>query len=100
VEKILAARRVDVLMAPRSSAALRMCEEWPPDLLIVDVATRTATSLPSECLGSSPARPGLLITGHYKDVPSSSKLPQVRSLKKPFFPSDLIARLRELLPGA
>jgi FixJ family two-component response regulator len=42
----------------------------------------------------------LLISGHYKDPPAAAKSGQVKFLKKPFFPSQLIQFLHELLPGA
>jgi DNA-binding NtrC family response regulator len=101
VEKMLGARHVDVLVAPRPSAALRICEERPLDLLIADVALpeMNGDKLAERVLKLQPGAAVLLISGHYKDVPSAAKLPQVRFLKKPFFPSDLIAHLRELLPG-
>jgi len=40
----------------------------------------------------------LLISGHYKEPPAAAKSGQVKFLKKPFFPSQLIQYLRELLP--
>jgi CheY-like chemotaxis protein len=39
----------------------------------------------------------LLISGHQKEPPAA-KSAQVRFLQKPFFPSELLANLRELLP--
>ena len=38
----------------------------------------------------------LLISGHYHQVPPD--VGRVRHLKKPFFPSDLLAHLQALLP--
>jgi two-component system cell cycle sensor histidine kinase/response regulator CckA len=100
VEKMLGARRVNVLMAPRPSAALRICEQQPLDLLIADVALpeMDGDKLAERVLKLQPGAAVLLISGYYKDLPSSARLPQVRFLKKPFFPSQLIAQLRELLP--
>jgi DNA-binding NtrC family response regulator len=39
----------------------------------------------------------LLISGHYREAPHNAR--QIRFLPKPFFPSDLLDHLRELLPG-
>ena len=43
-----------------------------------------------------PAASALVISGHYGEIPRNSA--RIRYLKKPFFPSDLIGHLRELLP--
>jgi DNA-binding NtrC family response regulator len=69
VEKMLKARQVKILLAPRPSEALAICASQPVDLLI---------------------------SGHYHEVPPDSE--RVRHLKKPFFPSDLVAHLHALLP--
>jgi hypothetical protein len=42
----------------------------------------------------------LLISGEAKEAPVLSKSRQVRFLRKPFFPAQLIDCLRELLPEA
>jgi DNA-binding NtrC family response regulator len=101
VEKMLGPRKVTVLMAPRPSAALRMCEAQNVDLLIADIALpeMDGDKLAERILKLQPNASVLLISGHYKDAPAS-RLGQVRFLKKPFFPSQLIEQIRELLPGA
>ena len=100
VEKMLAPRQVKVLLAPRPSAALRICEEHPPDLAIIDVALpeMDGDKLAERILKLQPGASVLLISGHYNSVSPALRLPQVRFLKKPFFPSQLIAALQELLP--
>jgi hypothetical protein len=40
----------------------------------------------------------MLISGQAK-MPSAAKLPNVRFLRKPFFPSVLVQQLRELMEG-
>ena len=102
VEKMLGPRRVKVLVAPRPSAALRLCEEQPPDLAIVDVALpeMDGDKLAERILKLQPDAAVLLISGHYNGLPPALQLPRVRFLKKPFFPSQLIERLQELLPEA
>jgi CheY-like chemotaxis protein len=42
----------------------------------------------------------LLISGYAREAPKLGKAGQVRFLRKPFFPSDLIERLMEMLPEA
>ena len=102
VERMLASRKVNLLTAPRPSAALRICEQQPLDLLIADVALpeMDGDKLAERILKLQPGAAVLLISGHSKDVLGNSRLPQVRFLKKPFFPSQLIEYLRELLPDA
>jgi CheY-like chemotaxis protein len=102
VEKMLGPRAVKVLLAPRPSAALRICEEQPPDLAIVDVALpeMDGDKLAERILKLQPKAAVLLISGHFNSLPPALCLPRVRFLKKPFFPSQLIEHLRELLPEA
>ena len=99
VQKMLGPRNVNVLVAPRPSAALRICEEQKVDLLIADMALpeMDGDKMAERILKLQPGASVLLISGHYKDVPP--RLGHVRFLKKPFFPSQLIEHLRELLPG-
>jgi CheY-like chemotaxis protein len=100
VEKMLKPRNVRILLAPRPTEALRICEEHTIDLLISDMrmpemdglklAERVRTLHPEAAI--------LLISGHYREAPPAAK--QIRFLAKPFFPSELIRHLRELLPEA
>jgi CheY-like chemotaxis protein len=100
VQKMLGPRKVNVLVAPRPSAALRICEEQKVDLLIADMSLpeMDGDRMAERILKLQPGASVLLISGHYKDVPP--RLSHVRFLRKPFFPSQLIEHLRELLPGA
>lgn len=99
VEKMLGARKVRVISAPRPSEALRICEQQPIDLLISDMVMpeMEGSRLAERVLKLHPDASVLLISGHYKDAPKLGKPGQVRFLKKPFFPSDLLALLREIL---
>lgn len=98
VEKILGSRPVSVLLASGPSAALEICERQPVDLLISDVVMpeMDGHKLVDRVLKRYPAATALLISGQYKEMPRNST--RIRYLKKPFFPSDLIGHLRELLP--
>lgn len=98
VEKMLKARQVKILLAPRPSEALAICASQPVDLLISDVAMpeMDGNKLADRVLKQCPGASVLLISGHYHEVPPDSE--RVRHLKKPFFPSDLVAHLRALLP--
>jgi CheY-like chemotaxis protein len=101
VEKMLGARpvKVNVLVAPRPSKALQICEAHPVHVLITDMAMpeMDGTKLAERVLKLQPNVKILLISGHYKDPPPCAGTGRVRFLKKPFFPSQLLEHLRELL---
>jgi DNA-binding NtrC family response regulator len=99
VEKMLKPRPIKVLMAPRAADALRICEQEPVHLLISDVAMpeMDGNKLADRVLRLYPDASVLLISGHYKDLPEV-KSERLRYLRKPFFPSELIRQLREMLP--
>jgi len=98
VEKMLKARPVNILMAPRPSEALAICDREAIHLLISDVSMpeMDGNRLADKVLKRFPEASVLLISGHYRTLPEDTA--RVRHLKKPFFPSDLIGHLRELLP--
>jgi CheY-like chemotaxis protein len=100
MEKMLKARAVTVLLAPRPSEAIRICESQPIHLLISDVAMpeMDGMKLADRVLTLQPKASILLISGKYKDGDSPSGDHRMRFLPKPFFPSQLIACLNELLP--
>jgi two-component system cell cycle sensor histidine kinase/response regulator CckA len=100
VEKMLKSRRVRILVAPRPSDALHICETQQVHLLITDVAMpeMDGPTLAERVLERQPEAFVLLISGHYKHPPANERPGRVRFLKKPFFPSQLIEHLQELLP--
>jgi DNA-binding NtrC family response regulator len=100
VEKMLKPRQVKVLLAPRPSDALLIVERERVDLLISDVAMpeMDGTKLADRVLKLQPSASVLLISGHYKDDEGPNRNARMRFLSKPFFPSQLLAHLRELLP--
>jgi len=100
VEKMLGGRRGNVLVAARVSAALEICESQPVDVLISDVVMpgMDGHRLAERVLELHPQASVLLISGHCRDAPQVGRPGQVRFLRKPFFPSQLIEVLRELLP--
>ena len=100
VEKMLRPQGVTVLSANRPSDALRICEEQTVDVLISDVVMPEMDGgrLAERFLKLRPEGRVLLISGQAR-LPSAAKLPNVRFLRKPFFPSMLVAQLRELLDG-
>ena len=102
VEKMLQARNVNVLLAPRPAEALAICESQPVHLLISDVVMpeMDGGKLAERVLKLHPEAAVLLISGHYNEPPPSARNRQVAFLSKPFFPSDLLRHLRELLPEA
>ncbi|HTS31092.1 MAG TPA: response regulator [Bryobacteraceae bacterium] len=99
VEKMLRPRNVKVLLAPRPGEALQICQQQAVHLLISDVLMpeMDGNKLAERVLKLHPEAAILLISGHCKEPPAA-KSGQVRFLKKPFFPSQLIQFLRELLP--
>jgi CheY-like chemotaxis protein len=100
VEKMLKPRGVRVLVAPRPSEALRICEEEPVDVLISDYSMpeMDGAKLADRVMKLRPETTVLLISGRYKDGDAPTADGRVRYLPKPFFPAQLIAHLRELLP--
>lgn len=99
VEKMLRPRRVKVLSAPRPGEALQICEREPVDLLISDVSMpeMDGEKLAERVLKLQPQTRVLLISGMYGE-PAAAKAGRVHFLKKPFFPSQLLEQLQELLP--
>jgi len=68
VQKMLGPRKVNVLVAPRPSAALRICEEQKVDLLIADMSLpeMDGDRMAERILKLQPGASVLLISGHYK----------------------------------
>jgi two-component system cell cycle sensor histidine kinase/response regulator CckA len=101
VEKMLRPRNVNVLLAPRPTEALLICQQQAVHLLISDVLMpeMDGNKLAERVLKLHPEASVLLISGHYKE-PAAGKAGQIKFLKKPFFPSQLIQFLQELLPEA
>lgn len=99
VEKMLKPQVFKILVAPRPSQALEICGREPVHLLISDIAMpeMDGRKLMTKVLQLQPEASVLLISGHYREEPPS-KDGRVKFLKKPFFPSDLLAMLKELLP--
>jgi CheY-like chemotaxis protein len=98
VQQMLKSRPVNILVAPKPSDALAICDRQSVDLLISDVAMpeMDGHKLADRVLKRFPSASVLMISGHFRTQPEDSA--RIRHLKKPFFPSDLIAHLRELLP--
>jgi CheY-like chemotaxis protein len=101
VEKTLRPQGVVVLSANRPSEALRICEEQTVDVLISDVMMPEMDGgrLAERFLKLRPEGRVMLISGQAR-LPPVAKLPNVRFLRKPFFPSTLVQELRELLKGS
>jgi len=100
VEMMLRARNVKVLVAPRPAEAISICESQPVHLLISDLAMpqMDGGKLAERVLEIHPGVVILLISGHYNEPPVSAKVGQVLFLRKPFFPSQLLKHLTDLLP--
>lgn len=98
VEKMLRPQGVTVLSANRPSEALRICEGQTVNVLISDVIMpeMDGGKLAERLLKLQPEVRVLLISGQARE-PAIAKLPNVRFLRKPFFPSALLQNLRELL---
>jgi len=98
VQRILGGREVKVLMAPRPSEALKICESETVDLLISDVSMpeMDGNRLAERVLKLRPNTQVLLMSGVRESA--TVKNTQVKFLKKPFFPADVIRALNELLP--
>jgi two-component system cell cycle sensor histidine kinase/response regulator CckA len=98
VEKILRPHGINVLSASRPFEALKICEGTPVHVLIADVVMpeMDGGKLAERLLKLQPEARVLLISGQGRE-PAIAKLPNVRFLRKPFFPSVLLQNLRELL---
>jgi CheY-like chemotaxis protein len=101
VENMLGPRKVNVVVAPRASEALAICERQSVDLLISDIVMpeMDGQKLAERVLKLHPEVAVLLMSGYAKESPLTRNS-RVRFLRKPFFPSDLLRSLRELLPEA
>lgn len=98
VERMLRPQGVTVLSANRPSEALKICEEQSVDVLISDVMMPEMDGgrLAERFLKLRPEGQVMLISGQSK-IPSAAKMPNVRFLRKPFFPSVMVQQLREML---
>ena len=95
---MLGPQNVRVLAAPLPSDALRICGEEKVDLLISDISMpeMDGNKLAERVFKLNPRVSVLLISGAVDAAPAV-KGGQVRFLKKPFFPAELIKLLREML---
>ena len=98
VEKMLRPQGVRVVTATRPSEAIRIFEAERIELMISDVMMpeMDGGKLAERLLKTYPEARVLLISGQGKEPPVC-KQPNVRFLRKPFFPSVLLDTLRELL---
>lgn len=99
VERMLKHRKVKILVAPKPSDALQICEREPVHALISDVEMpeMPGNKLAERVLKIRPETAVLLISGVYAEAPRVGTTGQVRFLKKPFFPADLVKALGEML---
>jgi DNA-binding NtrC family response regulator len=95
---MLGPQNVKVLAAPLPSDALRICGEEKVDVLISDISMpqMDGNKLAERVFKLNPQVRVLLISGAVDEAPAV-KGGQVRFLKKPFFPAELIKLLREML---
>jgi DNA-binding NtrC family response regulator len=100
VGKMLGSRPIHVLLAPGPSEALRIAQSQSVDLLISDIVMpeMDGSRLAESVLKMHPGASVLLISGQSREVPSALRSPRVKFLRKPFFPSQLIQLLHDLLP--
>ena len=101
VEKMLKPKDFKILVAPRPSQALEICGREPVHLLISDISMpeMDGTKLMAKVLQLQPEASVLLMSGRLREPASATSGGRVKFLKKPFFPSDLLTALRELLPN-
>ena len=95
---MLGPQNVKVLSAPLPSDALRICGEETVDVLISDISMpeMDGNKLAERVFKLNPRVRVLLISGAVDQAPVV-KGGQVRFLKKPFFPAELIRLLSEML---
>jgi DNA-binding NtrC family response regulator len=97
LESMLKPRHVNTLVTPLASEALRIAGSDPVHLLISDVTMpeMDGRKLAERFLKLHPEASVLLISGQ---TPPIAKDARIHFLRKPFFPSQLMEQLRELLP--
>jgi DNA-binding NtrC family response regulator len=95
---MLGPQNVKVLSAKLPSDALRICGEETVDVLISDISMpeMDGNKLAERVFKLNPRVSVLLISGAVDEAPAV-KGGQVRFLKKPFFPAELVRLLREML---
>jgi DNA-binding NtrC family response regulator len=95
---MLGPQNVNVLAAPLPSDALRLCASETVDVLISDISMpeMNGNKLAERVFKLNPRVRVLLISGAVDEAPAV-KGGQVRFLKKPFFPAELIVLLRQML---
>ena len=95
---MLGPQNVNVLAVPRPSDALRICGEGTVDVLISDISMPEMDGIKlAERVFKLHQRISVLLISGEVDQPPVVKGGQVRFLKKPFFPAELIKLLREML---
>ena len=99
VERMIGPHRAKVMLAPRPSEALRICESEPVDILISDIQMpeMDGLKLVDRVLKIRPQTAVLLISGYYKDPPAAARSGRLKFLRKPFFPSELIQMIEGML---
>lgn len=100
LNKMLAPRAVNLVAVSAPADALRIYGEQKVDLLISDInmPEMDGTVLTNRVLEMQPETAVLLISGNFDEMPDSVRSPRTRFLRKPFFPSELLDRIRQLLP--
>jgi len=100
IQAMLGPQNVRVLAAPLPSEALRICAEETVDVLISDISMpeMDGIKLAERVMKSHPRVSVLLVSGAVHEAPAV-RGGRVRFLRKPFFPSELIKLVREMLGG-
>jgi DNA-binding NtrC family response regulator len=100
LETMLKPQRVNVFVTARATEALLISEREAVHLLISDVGMpeMDGRKLAERVLKLHPQASVLLISGRPPEAPAVADAARVRFLRKPFFPSQLLEQLRELLP--
>ena len=100
LEAMLKPRPVKVLVTPHVAEALQICERETVHLLISDVRMpeMDGRKLAERVLQLYPDASVLLISGLATETPAIGNPARVHFLRKPFFPSELLKQLQELLP--
>jgi DNA-binding NtrC family response regulator len=99
MEKMLRPHHVDLRIVPKPGEVLEICGREPIHLLITDLSMpeMDGYKLAERVVKEQPEARVLLISGVYKEPPPGARNGSILFLQKPFFPSQLIACLKELL---
>lgn len=99
IERVLRREGHEIIFTADGDEAVRLFTEFSPDLLITDVLlpSQTGLEVAQHCWEIDPELPVLFTSGYSLHDVQSAGISGEAILPKPFVPSDLAIRVRDLL---